>query len=356
VPDSNLPSVTLLVAMRNEAPQLERCLASVLAQEYPAERLEIVVADGRSTDGSADIAASLLRGHGNARLIDNARITQAAGWNMGIDQAAGDVVGIVSGHVELAPDYIRSAVEALTRTGADMVGGPVRAMAEGMIGDAVSRAVSSPFGVGNARFRYTTEEEEVDTVFMGLCWRETYLRLRFDEEMVRNQDDEFSYRLLDEGGRIVCDPAIRASYRNRATLRELASQYFQYGYWKVRVIQKHPRQVRARQLAPPALVASTLAGILLTPISRRARRATLALAGLYGTAAILAAWRVGRTASPGVRLALPVVFGTLHYSYGFGFLLGLVKFRGGWPSPARDGAGRRPALLDAPIVESMRPR
>ena len=332
------PSVTLLIAMRNEAPHLERCLRSVLDQEYPVERLQVIVADGRSTDGSADIAASLLRGHPNARLIDNARITQAAGWNLGIDQATGDVVGIVSGHVELAPDYVRSAVAALSRTDADMVGGPVRAQAEGMIGSAVSKAVSSPFGVGNARFRYTTKEEEVDTVFMGICRGETYKRLRFDEEMVRNQDDEFSYRLLDQGGRIVCDPAIRAAYRSRATLRGLASQYFQYGYWKVRVIQKHPRQIRARQLAPPALVASTLAGICLSPFSRRARQTTLALAGLYGTAAVLAASRVGRTATLGVQLALPAVFGTLHYSYGLGFLWGLVNFRDRWSPPAQQGS------------------
>lgn len=331
----DLPSVSLIVAMRNESSHIHRCLGSVLAQEYPDDRLEIIVADGRSTDGSAEIVARLLEGRPSARLIDNERITQAAGWNLGIEQATGEIVGIVSGHVELAPDYVRSAVAALRRTGADMVGGPVRAIGEGSIGKAISLAMSSPFGVGNARFRYATVEEPADTVFMGLCRRELYERLRFDEEMVRNQDDELSYRLLDEGGRIVCDPAIRSTYRSRATLRGLAHQYFQYGYWKVRVVQKHPRQVRARQLAPPALVAATIGGATLSPFSDLVRAATTAVVGAYGAGTIVAALRVGRTASPQVRFALPAVFATLHFSYGLGLLWGLVRFRGLWSEDLR---------------------
>ena len=135
--------------------------------------------------------------------------------------ARGDVIGIVSAHCELAPDYLSTAVETLERTGADMVGGLMRAVGEGPVGEAVALATSTPFGVGGARFHYTDAEEEVDTVYMGLCRAEVYRRLRFDEEMVSDQDDELSYRLLDEGGRIVCNPAIRSTYRNRSTFRSM---------------------------------------------------------------------------------------------------------------------------------------
>src|SRR5262249_49768478 len=120
---------------------------------------------------------------------------------------------------------------------------------------AIARATSTPFGVGGARFHYLTHEEQVDTVYMGLCWRRTYEQLGgFDEQLVRNQDDEFSYRLLDAGAQIVCSPKIRSRYHNRSTFRSLWRQYFHYGFWKIRVIEKHPRQMRLRHLAPSAFV------------------------------------------------------------------------------------------------------
>ena len=228
-------------------------LESIFAQDYPADRLEVRVYDGDSTDRSRAIAEALCAGRPLATVSRNPRITQAAGWNLGIDEAQGDIIGIVSAHCELAPDYVSTAVETLERTGADMVGGLMRAVGEGDLGEAVAIATSTPFGVGNARFHFTDVEEEVDTVYMGLCRRETYRRLRFDEEMVRDQDDELSYRLLDEGGRIVCNPAIRSSYRNRSTFRSLWKQYYQYGFWKVRVMQKHPDQVRTAPAGPAGL-------------------------------------------------------------------------------------------------------
>lgn len=324
------PMVSLLVAMKDEEANIGRGIASILAQDYPRERLEVIIADGGSTDRSVEVVTAAIAGKAGFRLVDNPRITQAAGWNLGIDLASGDVIGIVSGHVELAHDYVRAGVAALRRTGADMVGGPVRAISEGVVGEAVALATSSPFGVGGARFRYATQEERVDTVFMGISRAGLYRQLRFDEEMVRNQDDELSYRLLDLGGVIICDPAIQSAYRNRATLRGLWRQYFQYGSWKVRVIQKHPRQVRPRHLIPSAFVGSIVGGLVLSPLSPIVRGLTAAVAGIYGATILVAAARVGRGAGARVRLALPVVFGTLHLAYGTGLLVGLVRHRGRW--------------------------
>jgi|BarGraNGADG00312_2_1021985.scaffolds.fasta_scaffold10942_2 succinoglycan biosynthesis protein ExoA len=252
------PSVTLVVAMRNEVSNIERCLASLAAQDYPSDRLEILVYDGESTDSSVAIAEEFAAERPRWAVRPNRRRIQAAAWNEGIEAASGEIVGIVSGHSELGPAYVRSAVEALRRTGADMVGGPVRAIGDTPVGEAVAIAVSTPFGVGGARHRYLTEPAVVDTVFMGICRRETWLRFPFDEAMVRNQDDEMSYRLLDAGGTIVCDPAIQSTYRNRSTLAGLWYQYFDYGRWKVRVLQAHPRQMRLRHLAPLGLVRACL--------------------------------------------------------------------------------------------------
>lgn len=328
-----LPVVTLLVAMRNEERFIEKTLASIFAQVYPPDRLEVRVYDGDSTDRSKALAEAMCAGRRRASVSRNPRITQAAGWNLGIDEAAGDIVSIVSAHCELAPDYVATAVETLERTGADMVGGLMRAVGEGHLGEAVALATTTPFGVGNARFHFTDVEEEVDTVYMGFCRRETYQRLRFDEEMVRDQDDELSYRLLDEGGRIVCNPAIRSFYRNRSTFRSLWKQYYEYGYWKVRVMQKHPSQIRPRQLVPPALVAAVCGAALLAPVSAVGRVGLAGVLASYGIANVAASLAAGRS-RPRLLPFLPPTYATLHVAYGSGYLAGQLHFRKGWRAAA----------------------
>ena len=316
-------SVTLIVPMRNEAAFIEGCITSITSQDYPGE-IEVLVYDGRSTDDSRLIVSRIATKHPNVVLLDNPRKIQAVAWNLGIGRAAGDIIGIVGAHSELASDYVTAAVETLVRTGAEMVGGPVKATSDGAVGEAVALATSTPFGVGGARFHYTDVEEEVDTVYMGLCRAEVYRSLLFDEEMVRNQDDELSYRLLDRGGRIVCNPAIRSRYHNRATWRGLARQYYEYGFWKIAVMRKHPRQVRPRHLIPAALVAalggSAMASVLRSP----GRWALASILGSYGVAnlgASLAATRGSLRRIPTVS----AVYATLHLAYGAGSIVGLVR-------------------------------
>jgi succinoglycan biosynthesis protein ExoA len=335
------PLVSLLVAVRNEASHIERCLRSVLNQDYPAEYLEVLVLDGDSTDGSRQIAERVLSGAKNARVLANPGITQARGWNLGIASAHGDLIGIVSGHVELAPDYVSCAVELQQRTGADMVGGPARAVSSGRIGAAIAVAQTTRFGVGGARFRYSTREEEVDTVFMGVCPRRVYETIgAFDPEMDRNQDDEFSYRLRGKGGRIVCSPTIRSSYFNRSNLRFLWRQYFAYGFWKVRVMQKHPDQMRLSHYIPALFVAAVAVfGLLgLTPIGAWPLALLLgAYVAASVAAALLEAGRAWR-----VMPLLPVTFAVLHVAYGAGFLRGILY----WP--------RRPLRLAPELIHPSR--
>jgi glycosyltransferase involved in cell wall biosynthesis len=318
------PRVTLVVAMRNEADAIRACLESIARQAFPADRLEVLIYDGGSTDDSRAIAGEIARPRAGWAVLPNVAGIQAAAWNAGIERATGQVIGIVSGHAELAPDYVERAVEALARTGADMVGGPVRAEGRGRIGRAVAAATSSRFGIGDAAHHYATSEREVDSVFMGVCRAETYRRFRFDERLVRDQDDELSYRLRKAGGRIVCDPAIRSRYHSRTTLGGLARQYFAYGYWKVEVLRRHPAQMRPRQFVPSLLVASGIAGGLavLAPVGWGPLSA---LAGVYLGAALAAAILARGDLPPAVRLALPLVFATMHLAYGSGFLVGLLR-------------------------------
>jgi succinoglycan biosynthesis protein ExoA len=336
------PSVSLLVAMRDEEKYIERCLTSILAQDYPAGALEIWVLDGSSTDGSRSIAERVLAGRPGAHVISNPRVIQSEAWNLGISRSTGAVIGIVSAHAELGPHYVSAAVETLLRTGATMVGGPMRAIGETPVARAVAVATSSRFGIGGARFHYMRSEGPVDTVYMGLCRRETYARLGgFDPEMVRNQDDEFSYRLLAAGGRIVCNPAIESRYYNRATLRCLWRQYFSYGYWKTRVIQRHPGEMRLRQMVPPVFVATLLltgATSFLSP-SRWALGGVIVLYALAHLGALASGARGLRAREAAL---LPAVFAILHLSYGLGFWKGvsdLTPLHKRAPSTSRTAEG-----------------
>lgn len=327
----NSPFVTVIMPIRNEAAFIKQGLGAVLAQDYPAERMEVIIADGMSDDGTREIVQAMQAQYSNLRLIDNPGKIVPTALNAAIAQARGDVMVRVDGHTIIAPDYVRECIAALKRSGADNVGGRMDAVNETPFGRAVALATSSPFGVGGARFHYSNEEEWVDTVYMGAWRRDVFERIGlFDEEQVRNQDDEFNYRLLAQGGKILLSPRIKSQYYSRSTLRSLWKQYFQYGYWKVRVMQKHPRQMRPRQFAPPALAGALTIGLAAAPFSKTARRLFAGVAGLYLTANLLASVLTARKGGVRSLPLLPPTFATLHLAYGLGFLIGLVKFCNRW--------------------------
>lgn len=320
--------------IRNEAAFIERSLGAVLAQDYPPERMEVLVADGMSTDHTREIIASLAQTSPvPVTLVDNPGKIVPTGFNRALAQARGEVIVRVDGHTLIEPNYVRECVAALGRSGADNVGGRMNAVSSSPFGAAVALATSSPFGVGGARFHYSDQEEWVDTVYMGAWPRSVFERIGgFDEEMVRNQDDEFNYRLQAAGGRVLLSPRIQSRYYNRSSLRSLWRQYYQYGLYKVRVLQKHPLQMRPRQFAPIALVSAVLGGALLAPFSRMLRGLWLLAVVLYGAANLAASLHTARRHGWEHLRFLPVVFGTLHFSYGLGFLRGLVKFYNRWSS------------------------
>ena len=331
--DGDRPLVTVIMPIRNEAAFIERSLGAVLAQDYPAERVQVLVADGMSDDATREVVARVASAPGVAEveIVDNPGRIVPTGFNAALDRARGHVIVRVDGHTIIAPDYLSRCVAALAESGADNVGGRMDAVSDGPVGQAIALATSSPFGVGDSQFHYAEGERWVDSVYMGAWPREVFDRVgRFDPEMVRNQDDEFNNRLRSEGGRILLTDAIRSEYHNRASLRTLFRQYRQYGHWKVRVLQKHPRQMSARQFAPPALVAALVGGAVLAPFSRPLRRLWSVVAVAYLVANIGASLSIARTAGMRHMRLLPIVFGALHIGYGAGFLGGLVAFRDRW--------------------------
>jgi GT2 family glycosyltransferase len=299
--------------------------------------------------------------HPNLELVDNPGRIVATGLNAALARARGQVIVRVDGHTIIARDYVSECVAALERSGADNAGGRMDAMSGNQFGQAVSVATSSPFGVGGARFHYSEREEFVDTVYLGAWRHDVFERIGlFDEELVRNQDDEFNYRLLSCGGKILLSPRIKSEYYNRATLRSLSKQYFQYGYWKVRVMQKHLRQMRLRQFIPPLFAASLLIGALLSPFSAPVRILTLFILVTYLLANLAASLWATPAEHRRILWLVPVAFATIHLSYGSGFLIGLARFWNRWRNnsgPRSSTAARNSEHLEcASMAQTSIPR
>lgn len=324
------PLVSVVIPMRNEGAEFARCLDAVLGQDYPAERMEVIVVDGESDDASAVVAREYAARDARVRVLRNPLRVVPPGLNIGIRAARGEIIARVDGHTRIAPDYLRLGVETLRRTGADNVGGPMRALGGGGFGDAVAAAMSSRFGIG-AYFHFGTVEREVDTVYMGMWPRAVFERVGlFDEELVRNQDDELNYRLRKLGGRIVLNPEMRSWYQNRQGVRRLARQFYQYGEWKVRVLQKHPRQMSWRHFVPPAFVASLAGLALLAPIVPLAATALLGLLGSYAAIVFAVSAQHARGAGWAALARIALAFAVIHVAWGSGFLVGLLRHAGRW--------------------------
>ncbi len=337
-PDSGRrPFVTVVMPVFNEEAFIVRSLGAVVAQDYPAELMEILVCDGRSTDRTRDIVESMRLRHPGLRLVDNPRRTTATGLNEGIRSARGEIIIRVDGHAEIRSDFVRACVEELLKSGADHVGGGVRAEGTTVFGRAVAWGTATPFGAGGSRFRYSDKEEWVDTVFQGGWRKELFQRVGFfDETLKCNEDDEFNFRLGEHGGRILLSPRLASNYVVRATARSLFRQYFRYGFWKVRVMQKHPRRMRLHHFAPAAFVVALAISVAVGLFTGGAGWLPLAaLCCAWGAGAIFFSVRAAVGGDRPVAMRLPLVYGILHISYGLGFLAGLVAFASRWRARER---------------------
>ncbi len=326
-------TVTVIMPIRNEGSFIAESLQAVLDQDYPAHLVDVLVVDGMSTDNTREVVQAFEKQNPNVRLINNPGKIVPIGLNIALQQAKGEIIVRVDGHCVIRPDYVSRCVEHLSSDdNLAGVGGPMETIGETPISQTIALAMSSPFGVGGSAFRTIKDRVMyVDTVAFPAYKRETLRRAGlFDEELVRNQDDEYNYRLREMGGRILMTPDIRSRYYSRSSFKHLWKQYFQYGYWKVRVMQKHPRQMSLRQFVPPAFVASLIVLGVMAPFLAPAAWLLAFVAAAYLLANLAAA--VTTAAQRGWRYLpyLPLAFAALHTSYGAGFLYGLAKFARCW--------------------------
>jgi glycosyltransferase involved in cell wall biosynthesis len=321
------PFVSVIVPCRNEEQHIGRCLESILASDYPHERMELLVVDGMSNDRTRALVAWYATRHPVIRLLDNPRRIAPSGLNVGIQAARGEVILRMDAHVIYTPSYLPILVHALLERGADNVGGVLETLpgADTPVARAIALGLAHRLGVGNSYFRVGTPEPRwVDTVAFGCFRREAFERAGlFDEELVRNQDDEFNFRLIRRGGRVLLMPTARAHYVARTSLRQLWRMYFQYGYFKPLVARKVGRVMTLRQLVPSLFLTSLAASGLAAMWWRPAALASAGLAAAYAVAVLAASAAAALRHGLRVAAALALVFPVLHVAYGVGFLLGL---------------------------------
>lgn len=327
VVESELPRVSVVVPCLDEAVSIEACLTSLIAGDYPNDWVEILVVDGGSSDGTRQLVEQMGQQYPLIRLLTNPCGMTSAGLNIGIQAASGDIILITSAHARYSKGYISRSVSALEVNAADCVGGPVTALpsASGIVAEAIAMALSCRFGVGNARFRVSSQPGRVDTVAYGAYRREVFARIGlFDERLVRNQDIEFNYRLRRAGGKIYMAPEIRSYYCCRASLAGLWKQSFQNGKWNVYTVALVGRSLSWRHFAPLGFVTGLFGSGLL---ALRLPTFGWLFGGIttsYIVSAVIAALRTSGGRHAGSRALLPLVFLVLHLSYGLGSLWGIV--------------------------------
>jgi succinoglycan biosynthesis protein ExoA len=322
----DVPVVSVIVPCRNERDYIERCLDTVFAQTWPAGRLEVIVVDGMSDDGTRDVLARLADRHPNLKVVDNPRLTAPTAMNVGLDAAEGEYIVRVDAHAAIPPEYIEIGVRYLkNRPDVWCVGGPRSRVGEGAAGELVGALSSSIFTTGNTHKRVGRYEGSTDQVAYPIWRRAVFDEIgRFDENMVRNQDDDIDVRVMNAGGIIYQLQRLRATYFVRGTVRKTLFQFYQYAYWKVFVLKKNGRLPDWKATVPTAffisLIALCIAGVLWVP----AAYAALVVLAVYGFAAILFAFPVAFKSRLWFLPAVPFLFAALHCVYAWGFLRGFI--------------------------------
>jgi glycosyltransferase involved in cell wall biosynthesis len=337
--------ISIVVPCRNEAATIVACLESLAASDYPKDRLECLVVDGGSTDGTPGLIEGLARLHPWIRLLRNPDRITPVSLNIGIRRAVGEVILRIDAHATYPADYISRCVRGLDEHRADNVGGIIRTVPGGgtPMARAIARALSHPFGIGNSWFRIGVEEpREADTVPFGCFRRSVFERVGlFDERLSRSQDMEFNLRLRRASGRIVLVPHIVSNYISRPTLAAFFRHNFQNGIWAIYPLKFVRAPFSPRHYAPLAAALLLIAAALALPVQPAAGALALAaLAVPYATLSLFFALRTARGERETHYLfTLPVAFAALHLGYGLGSVAGLFKLAMPARERPRKGAG-----------------
>jgi len=318
--------VSVIIPCRNEEKYIAQCIDSILESDYQKEEFEIIVVDGMSNDKTIDIVENYLNRYGFIKLIKNPKQTTQWALNKGIIEAKGDVIIILGAHAAISQNYISGCVEILKNDNETVcAGGLVENICENDISKIIGYAMSSSFGVGNAYFRTGDKSGFVDTVAFGAYKKEIFEKIGyFDEDLVRNQDDEFNFRVTKNGYKIFLDTKLKLLYYTRASFKKLFNQYFQYGYWKVYVNKKHKAVTTLRQLVPSLFLIFLVFGFFISFSNIYLRFGYRLTILTY----IVLAIKSGLNKTDTIRELGLFIYTCLilHISYGSGYLWGVISF------------------------------
>ena len=322
-----LPFISIVLPVRNEEKYISDCVASIFAQDYPADQMEVIFVDGRSEDRTVALLRELQKAHPQIQVFDNPNRTVPYAMNIGIGHSRGEVIVRLDAHAEYPPDYVRLSVETLLSQDCDNAGGVFVTRGRGFMGSAIAEMLKTPLGVGNATYRLTEQDGYVDTVPFGCFRRELFDRIGgFDERMTRNQDNELNFRIRKNGGKIYLNHNIRVLYYCRDTMRGIMRMGYMNGKWNVITMTLVPGSMGVRHFVPLTFVLSTIVLLLLTLAT-----GSLLFGGLlaleWGAYLLLDgfySWSIAK--EKGLRY-LPVeliLYPAFHFAYGFGSLCGIA--------------------------------
>lgn len=324
------PTVSIIVPCLNEERRVLFLLDAILSQTYPLGKVEIVISDGMSTDRTREVIAAFIQLHPEMkiRVVDNTLVNIPLALNLAIESSSGDVILRLDAHSYPKPDYVERCVTDLVEGKGDNVGGIwiIESDNDSWISRSIAFAAANPLGVGDAKYRHAKTALEVETVPFGCFYRKTIEKVGlYDENILTNEDYELNTRIRKAGGRIWLDPAIQSTYFARGSLTQLAKQYFRYGYWKYKMLKRHPETIIWRQALPPLFVLSVLILIGMGFVNPVFHWIVLIELALY----LIPQFVVSGSASLQNRVwflffGIPAAITTMHLSWGSGFLTSLI--------------------------------
>jgi len=325
-----MPKVSVIIPCYNEQSTIRLLLTALYEQTFPRAEMEVILADGMSTDGTRAVIAAFQKDFPDLhiRVVDNTLRNIPSGVNRAIEASRGEILVRSDAHSKPYPDYVANSVKALEEGRGDNVGGvwEIRPGADTLMAKSIAVAAAHPLGVGDALYRHAKHATETETVPFGSFRRALIDRVGFfDESLLTNEDYEFNARVRGAGGKIWLDPSIRSVYFARSTLLELIRQYWRYGYWKWRMLRRYPHTLRWRQALPPLFVLSLLALALFSVCIPFARIVLLGEIILYFSIMILAGlYTAIRQQKPYLLAGLPLVIPAMHITWGSGFLWSML--------------------------------
>lgn len=322
--------VSIICPIYNEEKYIKNCIESILNQDYPSNNFEVIFIDGLSIDNTREIILYYAKSYPNIKLLDNPQKYVPQALNIGIKESTGDIIMRIDAHSTYPKNYISLLVKMLYDLKADNIGVCCKTLPSQNTITSISIAIASShiFGVGNSKFRIGIKDiVETDTVPFGCYRRSVFDKIGyFDDELIRNQDDEFNGRLKKNGGKIFLIPDIEITYFARNSISKMFMMYYQYGLFKPLVNKKLGSPTTIRQLIPVLFVFFIFGGVLLSIYSHFILITLIIILSIYILISFYFSFeKAYEKKNINLIFYMPLIFFLIHISYGIGYWVGMYN-------------------------------